>query len=225
MATVKNRSTLGIRYNDANQKEKTFNIGYVNPENSDAVNKTLAEKFMDLTEFGKSNISQIYTTDITNITDSSTDTAIIATISSNSDFLSSDTATFQAAFDTAGNEGTIYLDINQNGTYSYFNFTASLLKSTLNVSNMARLIEAKTVNVYGESVFPLAEFEGSNHKLIVTPGLKTITEIQFRSNSGATAAMIKSIGENLLSTSGNRYTITYTDATEQRLRITFNTLG
>lgn len=225
MATVKNRSTLGIRYNDANQKEKTFNIGYVNPENSDAVNKTLAEKFMDLTEFGKSNISQIYTTDITNITDSSTDTAIIATISSNSDFLSSDTTTFQAAFDTAGNEGTIYLDINQNGTYSYFNFTAGTLKNAQNVSNMAKLIEAKTINLYGESVFPLAEFKGSNHKLIVTPGLKTITEIQFRSNSGATAAMIKSIGENLLSTSGDRYTITYTDATEQRLRITFNTLG
>lgn len=94
MATVKNRSTLGVRYSDANLKEKTFNIGYVNPDNSEATNKLLAQKVMALSN-GSTN--QIYVTDVTNITNANTDTNVtrIPLISS-SDFLSMDSATWKA---------------------------------------------------------------------------------------------------------------------------------
>lgn len=181
MATVKNRSTLGVRYLDiATQKEKTFNIGYVNPDNSDATNKLFAEKVFSLSEAGS--INQIYTTDIVNITDASTDTTTfsITGVNISNDFFSTDSDTWQAYVATLSSNahldfsGKIYKTVDgeiQEVAYSEFKIDISDLQqykssnpyeglANYSYATLAKWIDSQFVDATGNKIIAYKFIDG-----------------------------------------------------------------
>lgn len=162
MATYYPKTSLSLRTTDQNDNNKTFSIGYVNPESDDGTLKTLAQKIVDLSEL---TLYSIYKSTQDDITDASTDTGDAPiTINSTTDYFSNDSATFQAAVSSL--TGTVTLEPTANNiTYHIF---VDLGKARLysSWSEYAKYISSLVIGVINNKFTQLAEVEGKPDQMI-----------------------------------------------------------
>lgn len=86
------KATLNLKYTDENNNQRTFNVGYINPDVADATLREFGGKIIALTD---NTLDEVYKTVQENITTPSTDTsAAILPLTSTSDFLSADSDTW-----------------------------------------------------------------------------------------------------------------------------------
>lgn len=225
MAEVKNRKTLGIKYLDENYNSKTFSIGYINPDNTDGVNKQLAEKIMSLSAGSG---TEYYTTTVENITQASTDTTVTGfVLASTSDFFSTDSTTYAAA------AATLNQSVNPNIMYWYsysgYQYQGSLqyryVRQATDFSQTLGAINGAGFNsVTAQTYFTaeLTQIKGANAIKFteITPGINIEIggdpNVYNADNAAAVNIWVNSVWDGLVRVDGYEYEL-FTKAAQQEV--------
>ena len=205
------KATLNLKYTDENNKQKTFNVGYINPEVSDGTLKELGNKLIALTD---NTLDEVYKTVQENITNAQPagTTYRTPTLITTSAFLSTDAETWnQFVTESVSGSGTFSVSVtdSEDNEIVLFDLTANEFGTILELedysgANFWNMIGARLINNYtGEKVANLA-FTSNSIQL----SSSTVPNFAFKiSANGSTKPLLQSMYDNADETSKTYFTV------------------